>query len=260
MSRDPKYDVLFEPLKIGPKTMKNRFWQVPHCNTAGTTHPGTNAGHRGMKAEGGWAVISTEACSIDPMTSMAPATLASLWDEGDIINLRHMCDAVHEHGSLAAVELMHSGAVSTGLASRNANFAVSEMTTDWTIATYAHEMDEDDILAVENMYCEAAKKALQAGFDVIYFYGSHGLLPAQFLSKFYNKRTDKYGGPFENRVRFWMETLQKMRETVDGQAAVAVRITVDQLATSPNGVRMRGPRASKRPITSVPSRSTFARS
>jgi dimethylamine/trimethylamine dehydrogenase len=229
MSRDPKYDVLFEPLKIGPKTMKNRFWQVPHCNTAGTTHPGTNAGHRGMKAEGGWAVISTEACSIDPMTSMAPATLASLWDEGDIINLRHMCDAVHEHGSLAAVELMHSGAVSTGLASRNANFAVSEMTTDWTIATYAHEMDEDDILAVENMYCEAAKKALQAGFDVIYFYGSHGLLPAQFLSKFYNKRTDKYGGPFENRVRFWMETLQKMRETVDGQAAVAVRITVDQL-------------------------------
>ena len=73
MSRDPKYDVLFEPLKIGPKTMKNRFWQVPHCNTAGTTHPGTNAGHRGMKAEGGWAVLNTEACSIDPMVSMSPA-------------------------------------------------------------------------------------------------------------------------------------------------------------------------------------------
>ena len=59
MARDQKYDVLFEPIQIGPKTMKNRFYQVPHCNGAGSERPGTQAAFRGMKAEGGWGGICT---------------------------------------------------------------------------------------------------------------------------------------------------------------------------------------------------------
>ena len=59
MARDPKYDVLFEPVQIGPKTMRNRFYQVPHCNGAGVTYPGTQGALRGMKAEGGWAGCCT---------------------------------------------------------------------------------------------------------------------------------------------------------------------------------------------------------
>ena len=65
MARDPKYDILFEPVQIGPKTMRNRFYQVPHCNGAGSIFPGTQAAFRGMKAEGGWAVVCTEQCAID---------------------------------------------------------------------------------------------------------------------------------------------------------------------------------------------------
>ena len=66
MPRDPKYDVLFEPLAIGPKTMSNRFWQVPHCISASSGTPGMNAAVRAMKAEGGWGVVSTEYVSIAP--------------------------------------------------------------------------------------------------------------------------------------------------------------------------------------------------
>src|SRR3984885_15973810 len=71
-SRDPKYDILFEPVQIGPKTMKNRFYQAPHCRGLGSERPGASAYLRGMKAEGGWAVVQTEWCSIHPEADESP--------------------------------------------------------------------------------------------------------------------------------------------------------------------------------------------
>jgi len=59
MARDPKFDPLFAPIKIGSKTMRNRFYQTPHCNGAGTNSPGMNMAHRGIKAEGGWGAVNT---------------------------------------------------------------------------------------------------------------------------------------------------------------------------------------------------------
>ena len=66
MPRDPRHDILFEPIRIGPKTLKNRFYQVPQCTGAGVLKPGANAAHRAVKAEGGWAALCTESCSIHP--------------------------------------------------------------------------------------------------------------------------------------------------------------------------------------------------
>ena len=68
VSRDPRHDVLFEPVRIGPKTLRNRFYQVPHCTGFGVEKPWTQAAFRGMKAEGGWAAVCTEYCSISPET------------------------------------------------------------------------------------------------------------------------------------------------------------------------------------------------
>ena len=82
MSRDPRYDVLFEPVRIGPVTARNRFYQVPHCNGMGRLHPTSMAVMRGVKAEGGWAVVSTEQCDIHPTTETAREV--RLWDERDI--------------------------------------------------------------------------------------------------------------------------------------------------------------------------------
>ena len=103
MPRDPKFDPLFQPIQIGPKTMKNRFYQTPQCNGAGSKLPGSQAGHRHMKAEGGWGAISTELCSISPESDLTPHVLGTIWDEGDVINYRHFNDGLHKHGALGAI-------------------------------------------------------------------------------------------------------------------------------------------------------------
>ena len=86
MARDPKYDILFEPIQIGPKTLRNRFYQVPHCIGAGSDKPGFQASHRSIKAEGGWAGITTEYCSIHPESDDTHRLSARIWDEGDVRN------------------------------------------------------------------------------------------------------------------------------------------------------------------------------
>ena len=229
MARDPKYDILFDEVKVGPKVMRNRFYQVPHCNGAGSIYPGTQAAFRGMKAEGGWAVVCTEQCSVDDESEMTPNTLAVLSDEGDMVNLRAMCDAVHKWGSLAGVELDHVGVVANNLATRAPTFSASQSGSDWMISSTTHEMSIDDIRRYQKTYAEASKRAVQTGFDIVYMMGSHGFLPEQFLSKFYNKRTDEYGGSLENRARFWLETLEIMTEAVGENAAIAARMSADHL-------------------------------
>jgi 2,4-dienoyl-CoA reductase-like NADH-dependent reductase (Old Yellow Enzyme family) len=76
MPRDPKYDILFGPIAIGPKVLKNRFYQVPHCNGAGSNKPGSQAMHRAAKAEGGWAAVCTEAYGISREADFDPSVLA----------------------------------------------------------------------------------------------------------------------------------------------------------------------------------------
>ncbi|MGH9025062.1 MAG: FAD-dependent oxidoreductase, partial [Acidimicrobiia bacterium] len=99
MARDPKHDILFEPIEIGPKTMKNRFYQIPHCNGFGSEKPLSQAHFRAMKAEGGYAAVCTEYCSIHPESDDTHRVSARLWDDDDIKNLGLMCDMLHEHGA-----------------------------------------------------------------------------------------------------------------------------------------------------------------
>ena len=105
MTRDSRYDILFEPVKIGPVTARNRFYQAPHCNGMGRSFPSSMAAMRGVKAEGGWAVVSTEQIDIHPTSDITPATEGRLWSDKDIPYLARMCDTVHEHGALASDQL-----------------------------------------------------------------------------------------------------------------------------------------------------------
>ncbi|MBA2535889.1 MAG: FAD-dependent oxidoreductase, partial [Actinobacteria bacterium] len=93
--------------------------------------------------------------------------------------------------------------------------------------TYPIEMDKDDIRTVQGFYVDAAKRARTAGFDIVYVYGSHSYLPQQFLTPYYNKRTDEYGGSVENRARFWVETIEQVKEAVGDDCAIAVRMSTD---------------------------------
>ena len=109
MTRDPRYDILFEPVKIGPKTAPNRFYQVPHCNGMGHRWPQSMAAMRGVKAEGGWGVVCTEECEIHPTSDLSGLTLMRLWDDSDLPTHELMVEKVHAHGSLAGIQLVHNG-------------------------------------------------------------------------------------------------------------------------------------------------------
>ena len=229
MPRDPRHDILFEPVRIGPKTLKNRFYQVPQCTGAGALKPGANAAHRAVKAEGGWAALCTESCSIHPEINQSTSICTTLWDEGDVIAHRHMTDECHKWGALAGVEL-GAGGVKDNLQSRYVAAAFDRFPSAGIPKVYTYEAREEDIRRVMQMYADAARRAIDAGFDILYIHGAAGVFPAHALSRHFNRRKDGYGGSFENRARFWIEAIETIREVADGQCAIATRIAIDDLS------------------------------
>jgi len=238
MARNPRFDILFEPVRIGPVTAPNRFYQVPHASGMTNALPEVRARFRGVKAEGGWGVVCTGAVSIHPSSDDSPLPFASLWDDKDIRAHALMTDAVHKHGALAGVELWHGGACSLNRTSRLAPLSPSGM--PW-LSTHLgfmgnlrpRAMDGGDIKDLLSWQAAGARRAVQAGFDIVYVYAGMGYLPYEFLLPEYNHRTDAYGGPIENRVRLVRELLEATRDAVGDQCAVALRISLEELRGKP---------------------------
>lgn len=230
MARDPRYDILFEPVQIGPVTARNRFYQVPHCNGMGHAMPNSVAAMRGMKAEGGWAVVATEECDIHASSDVLPHPEARLWDKEDQRRLALMVDAVHAHGALAAVELCHNGHSASNRYSRLPVMGVSDLPVASFDPVQAYAMSKRDIASVRRWHRAAALRAKEIGFDIVYVYAGHDLaLPMHFLSRRWNHRSDEYGGSLENRVRLTRELLEDTREAVGDVCGVAFRLAVDEL-------------------------------
>ena len=233
---DPNHEILFEPVRIGPKTLRNRFYQVPHCSGFGTEKPWTQAAHRGVKAEGGWAAVCTEYAPFSPDSDDAPLISARFWDEDDVRALRLMTDAAHEHGALAGLELYHGGAHTPNRQTRLPSIAPSQLASDLDADVVPKAMELSDIERIRRGWVEGAIRGRDCGFDIVYVYGAHAYLPMQFLSSFYNKRTDGYGGELRDRARFWLELLEAVRDAVGADCAVATRIAVDALG--PAGIHV----------------------
>jgi len=230
MTRDPRYDILFEPVRIGPVTARNRFYQVPHCTGIGWTQPETLARLRGIKAEGGWAVVSTEETEIHPSADCEPFHEGRLWDDRDIPAMALMADAVHEHGALAAIEIMHHGGSVANWGTRLAPMAPSHRPIIYNYPVQARAMDKEDIRNLRQWHRDAAIRSKKAGFDIVYVYATHDLSVAQqFLEKRKNDRTDEYGGSLENRARLMRELIEDTKEAVGDKCAVAVRFCADEL-------------------------------
>ncbi|MEX0808525.1 MAG: FAD-dependent oxidoreductase [Dongiaceae bacterium] len=235
MKRDPRYDVLFEPVRIGPVTAKNRFYQVPHCTGMGNRLPQNLAAMRRVKAEGGWGVICTEYCSIHPSADDSPFAYASLWDDDDVRQQALMTEAVHEYGALAGVELWHGGHHAVNRVSRLPILSPSGLPLHYVHPQHSKAMDRSDIRNLRRWQVDATKRALKAGFDIVYVYAGHGYLPMQFVSRQFNQRGDEYGGAIENRVRLLREMIEETKEAAAGKAAVAVRFSVEELI-GPEGI------------------------
>jgi dimethylamine/trimethylamine dehydrogenase len=189
-----------------------------------------------MKAEGGWAAVCTEEALVSVDSDFWPVVSTRFWDDDDLRNLALMCEEAHRFDSLAGIELTHGGAHARALEARVPAVAPSQLASDYDHFVVPKTMEADDIRRVQADWVRAAKAAREAGFDIVYVYGGHSYLPLQFLSPFYNRRTDAYGGAFENRARFWLETLELVREAIGEDCAIAVRLCVEALG--PAGVEL----------------------
>ena len=238
MARNPRFDILFEPVRIGPVTAPNRFYQVPHASGMTNSLPEVRARFRGVKAEGGWGVVCTGAVSIHPSSDDSPLPFATLWDDDDIRSHALMTDAVHAHGALAGIELWHGGACTLNRTSRLAPLSPSGMPWMSTHLGFMgnlrpRAMTAADIADLLRWQAAAARRAVQAGFDIVYVYAGMGYLPYEFLLPEYNRRTDAYGGSIDNRVRLVRELLEVTRDAVGHRCAVALRISLEELRGRP---------------------------
>ena len=227
--REKRHDILFDPVPIGPVTAPNRFYQVPHCSGMGWRRPRTLAAMRGMKAEGGWGVVNTEYCSVHPTSDNDSFPFCTLWDADDIRSHRLMTEAVHAHGALAGVELWLGGAMIVNLATRLPGLGLRSAPQSDTRELHPGQtraIDLEDIADLRRWHRDAARRAVEAGFDIVYVYATHGYLLSEFLDAA-NTRGDGYGGSLENRVRIVRELIEDTREAVAGKAAVACRFSVD---------------------------------
>ena len=229
---DNPYGVLLEEVPFGPVVARNRFFQVPHCNGMGYRDVRAHAEMRAVKAQGGWAVVCTEEVEIHHTSEVTPYIEGRLWDDVDIPALALMTERIHEHGALAGIELAYNGMDGSNLTSRVApmgpmHLPVVGFADD---PVQARAMTLRDITNLRRWHRQAVRRSLQAGFDLVYVYGGHGLgVVHHFLSPRYNQRTDAYGGSLNNRMRLLRELLVDTVEEVGGAAAVGCRITVEEL-------------------------------
>jgi dimethylamine/trimethylamine dehydrogenase len=230
--RDPRYDILFEPVKIGPVTAKNRFYQVPHCNGGGYRDPSAAAEMRRVKSEGGWGVIFTEQVEIHHSSEITPFIELRIWDEDDMPGLAKMADAIHSNGALSGIELAYSGANGPNLYTREVPMGPmhSPILTFTSDPVQARAMDKQDIRNLRHWHKLAYARARRAGYDILCLYGAHGFgIIQHFLSRRTNQRSDEYGGSLQNRARLLHELLSDARDEVGDTCAVAVRLSLEEL-------------------------------
>jgi dimethylamine/trimethylamine dehydrogenase len=231
MSRDSRYDILFEPVKIGPVTAKNRFYQVPHCNGGGYRDPSAAAAMRRVKGEGGWGVIFTEQTEMHHTSEISPYIELRLWDDEDIPVMAKMADAIHEFDALAGTQLAYAGINGPNLYSKEVPLAPSAM----PIRTYtsdplsARAMTKKDIRDLYRWHRNACLRAKTAGYDLICLYSAHGHgIIQHFLSRATNQRTDEYGGSLENRTRLMRELIEECKDAAGDSCGITLRLSLDE--------------------------------
>ena len=228
-----EYPRLFEPLQIGPLTLRNRVIFGAHFTMF--TEPSPTFGEPGYfgrrygrylaeRAAGGVAAVIAGETAVAPNTAYKMTNNAVGWDPAAVPHFEALTSQVHEHGAHAFIQLTHSGAMMLGNWSKEVAVAPS-VTPDFLEAPKA--MDARDIAEMIEYHVRCARNAVAGGFDGIEIQSAHGYLLHQFLSPHFNYRSDEYGGSLENRMRFGVQVLTAVREAVDGRLAVGLRLAGD---------------------------------
>ena len=212
-----RYDVLFEPLRVGPITLPNRIVRSPHGT--GLSGEGLIAYHE-ARARGGVGMSTLEATSVHPS---APGRLA-LWNDSCLPFLDEIASRIRPTGMKLLIQLYHPGAGYTAEAGMPEHWSASAVPNPMA-GVVPMAMTETMIVDVVEHFAEAARRCRDAGLDGVDIHASSGYLIHEFLSPALNKRTDRYGGSFENRLRFLNEVIAAVRNAVrDSDFAVGVRL------------------------------------
>lgn len=228
---------LFSPLKIKNVELKNRIIVSPMCQYSSDDGFANDwhLVHLGSRAVGGAALVFTEATAVSPEGRISPNDLG-IWKDEHIPFLKRITDFIMRQGSLPGIQLAHAGRKSSQMPPWENNTPLDKEQGGWQ--TYApsavafkegdlvpKEMNVNEIGRITEKFREAALRAAKAGFKVIELHGAHGYLINEFLSPLSNRRTDEYGGSFENRARFLTGIIDSVREVWPAENPLFLRIS-----------------------------------
>lgn len=214
----------FEKTAIGSLELRNRIVMAPMCMNS-ADHEGNvqlfHIIHYGNAAIGGLGLIIVEATAVTREGRILSKDLG-LWDDAQTEGHRQITQAVHEFGAKAGIQLAHAGrkCAIRGLTT----LAPSAIAFDQTYAT-PQELDQDGIRRIREAFRQSARRAVEAGYDLIEIHAAHGYLLHEFLSPLTNQRTDEYGGTRENRVRLLKEVIGEVRSEMPQGMPLLVRVS-----------------------------------
>ncbi|MCW2863280.1 MAG: NADH:flavin oxidoreductase/NADH oxidase [Actinoallomurus sp.] len=247
---------LFEPLTLRDLRIPNRVWMSPMCQYS-TADEGPDTGvagdwhfaHQAARAVGGAGLILTEATAVNPEGRISPADVG-LWNDRQQHGLARITAFLHEHGSVPGIQLAHAGRkASTEPPWRGGRSIDPDLPRGWRPVAPSplpfHEGDpvpaelsREQIRGIADDFAASARRALDAGFQVVEIHGAHGYLIHQFASPHSNRRTDEYGGSFENRIRFALEVVDAVRAVWPDELPVFYRASAtDWLSENPQDDR-----------------------
>ena len=226
---------LFSPIRLGHKMAKNRVMRVATTsNLAERGRVGDRMlGFYRTVAEGGASVIVSEAVRLHPSEGVVPNAIP-LFDRGVIPGLRKITDAIHENEALFIVQLNHGGRQHLGRRVGTL-LAPSEIACPRS-GGVPHALTTREVEEMVEFFLSAAVNARDANADGIEIHGAQGHLIGQFVSAFSNTRDDRYGGSFENRLRFPQEILQSVRRRIGPNAIVGYRLAVEEFTPGGTGI------------------------
>ena len=229
---------LFSPITLRGLTMKNRIWLSPMCEYSVQKQDGVPTDwhlvHLGSRAVGGFGLIITEATAVTAEGRISPQD-TGIWSAEQVAGWRRIVDFVHAQDAPIGIQLAHAGRKSSTYAPWLGSGSLPIEQGGWRTAapsavaydTYAQPTaltvgQIDDIVSA---FGDGARRATEAGFDLIEIHAAHGYLAHQFLSPLANQRTDEYGGSFDNRARFLLRIVDEVRGAVPTDLPVVVRLS-----------------------------------
>jgi 2,4-dienoyl-CoA reductase-like NADH-dependent reductase (Old Yellow Enzyme family) len=229
---------LFEPISIRELTTRNRIWVAPMCQYSAEEQDGVPAEwhlvHYGARATGGAGLIIVEATAVTPEGRISPWD-TGIWNEEQTEAWAYIVDFMHSQGAAAGIQLAHAGRKASTHRSWSGNGSLALNDGGWqTVSSndeafegYAapRQLETAEVSDLVQDFASAARRAQDAGFDLIEIHAAHGYLIHQFLSPLTNKRTDIYGGDLENRARFLLEIVSAIRAEVGEGMPVIVRFS-----------------------------------